>query len=92
LLSTTCNLLSTAAGIATQDPSLFDRMNVDVGAKQLGHFFANSVGLMKVMARACSHTHTNQFNINDVATWKKEMAELSGVPFAGVKVRYASEM
>jgi len=38
---------------------------------------------MQVMARACGHDHLNQFNIGDLTSWKKEMAELAGIPFAG---------
>jgi len=29
------------------------------------------------------HDHLNQFNIGDLTSWKKEMAELAGIPFAG---------
>ena len=39
---------------------------------------------MKVMARACGHTHFNQFNLNDITTWKREMADLTGIKYAGV--------
>jgi hypothetical protein len=41
---------------------------------------------MQVMARACGHTHLNQFNADDLTTWKKEMVDLTGVQFAGVGV------
>ena len=39
---------------------------------------------MKILARACGHTHLNQFRLEDLTTWKEEMARLSGVPFGGV--------
>jgi methylamine---glutamate N-methyltransferase subunit C len=39
---------------------------------------------MQVMARACGHDSLNQFNIHDLSTWKKEMAQLTGVSFAGL--------
>jgi len=39
---------------------------------------------MRVMARACGHTHLDQFQADDITTWKKEMAELTGIEFAGV--------
>lgn len=35
--------------------------------------------LMSVMARACGHSYLNEFNTKDLTTWKKEMAELSGI-------------
>ena len=36
------------------------------------------------MARACGHTHLSQFNLNDITTWKREMADLTGIKYAGV--------
>jgi hypothetical protein len=35
-------------------------------------------------ARACGHKDLNQFNQNDITTWKKEMAELTGIQYAGL--------
>jgi hypothetical protein len=60
-------------------------MNIETGAKRLSTFFAASVELMQVMARACGHSHLSQFNTNDITTWKKHMAELTGIRYAGVK-------
>ncbi|MGI9284208.1 MAG: hypothetical protein ACR2P1_02370 [Pseudomonadales bacterium] len=39
---------------------------------------------MQVMARACGHDHLNQFALHDLTTFKKDMAELSGVRFGGI--------
>ena len=39
---------------------------------------------MQVMARACGHDHLSKFNAGDLTTWKKDMAELSGVSFGGL--------
>jgi rubrerythrin len=39
---------------------------------------------MKMSARACGHTHLRQFNVNDITTWKREMADLTGIRYAGV--------
>jgi hypothetical protein len=38
---------------------------------------------MKVMARACGHDHLNQFNQKDITTWKKDMADLAQIQYAG---------
>jgi len=37
-----------------------------------------------VMARACGHDSLAGFNSDDLATWKREMALLSGVRYVGV--------
>lgn len=78
-----CNTNRCPAGVATQDEALRARLDVDKSARQLARFLTASVELMKVMARACSHTHLNQFNKRDVTTWKREMAELARIEFAG---------
>ena len=36
---------------------------------------------MKILARACGHTHLNQLSIDDLVTWKEDMTRLAGVPY-----------
>ena len=79
-----CNSNNCPAGIATQRPELRQRLDIDASAKRLNNFFRASVELMQVMARACGHDALSQFNQNDLATWDREMAYLSGVRFSGV--------
>ena len=80
-----CHTNNCPAGIATQKPELRRRLNVDQSAQQLSNFLHASVELMQVLARACGHRHLNQFNIDDIATWKKDMVDLAGVPYAGLR-------
>ena len=82
-----CNTNNCPAGIATQNADLRQRLNIEKSANQLNNFFCASVELMQVMARACGHDSLNQFNKNDLATWKREMALLSGVNFSGYELR-----
>jgi glutamate synthase domain-containing protein 2 len=79
-----CNTNNCPAGIATQQEHLRAKLNVEKSAQQLARFLRASVELMQIMARACGHTHLNQFNADDITTWKKEMAALTGIAFAGV--------
>ena len=79
-----CNTNNCPSGIATQKEELRARLNIDEASARLARFLAASVELMKVMARACGHTHFNQFNLNDITTWKREMADLTGIKYAGV--------
>ncbi len=39
---------------------------------------------MQVLARACGHTHLNQFTLDDLTTWDRDLAYLAGVPYGGV--------
>lgn len=80
-----CNTNQCPAGIATQKPELREKLNIEESAQRLARFFGSSTELMKVMARACGHDHLNQFDMHDITTWKKDMADLTGIQFGGVK-------
>ncbi len=79
-----CHTNNCPVGIATQKPHLESRLIVDKSARLLKNFFDASVGLMQVMARACGHDHVSKFNVDDLTTWKQEMANLSGVRYGGI--------
>jgi len=79
-----CHTNNCPAGIATQNPELRKRLDVEASAKRLATFFDSSVELMKVMARACGHSHLNDFSHEDIATFNKELSHLSGIEYAGV--------
>lgn len=79
-----CHTNNCPVGIATQKPHLVSRLLVDRSAQQLANFFDASTELMQVMARACGHDHVSKFNQTDLTTWKREMADLSGVAFGGI--------
>ena len=79
-----CNSNNCPAGIATQKPELRARLDVDVAAQRLQRFLSASVELMQVMARACGHSHLNALGTDDLATWKTDMARLSGVSYSGI--------
>ena len=84
-----CNTNNCPTGVATQKTHLRAKLNIQKSAQYLHNFFESSVALMKVMARACGHDHLHQFNKNDLATWKREMALLSGVLYAGKNLAHS---
>jgi glutamate synthase domain-containing protein 2 len=79
-----CHTNNCPVGIATQKPELRARLPVDIAAERLERFFGASVDLMKVLARAAGHRHLNDFNANDLTTFKRDMCELTGVAYGGV--------
>ncbi|WP_455222387.1 glutamate synthase-related protein [Kaarinaea lacus] len=79
-----CNTNNCPAGIATQNDELRKKLNVENSAAQLNNFFIASVELMQVMARACGHDALSKFNQEDLATWHRDMAHLSGVKYSGI--------
>ena len=78
-----CNTNNCPVGIATQNPELRKLLNIENSAIKLNNFFAASVELMQVMARACGHHQLSEFNKNDLATWHQQMASLSGINYSG---------
>lgn len=79
-----CHTNNCPVGIATQKEHLRKRLIIDEAAQRLNRFFNASVELMQVLARACGHSHLNQFCIDDLTTWNRDLAYLSGVQYAGV--------
>lgn len=79
-----CHTNNCPVGIATQKEHLRERLVVQKSAERLKNFFHASIELMQVMARACGHSHLNQFSIDDLTTLDREMAYLTGVEYAGV--------
>ena len=79
-----CHTNNCPVGIATQKEHLVARLIAEKSAEQLTRFFDTSVSLMKILARACGHNDFSQFNPDDLVTWKRDMADLSGVNYGGV--------
>ncbi len=79
-----CHTNNCPVGIATQKPHLRARLPVDIAAERLAQFFSASVELMTVLARAAGHSHLQNFTIDDLTTFKTDIAQLTGVPYGGV--------
>lgn len=79
-----CHTNNCPVGIATQKPHLRARLPVDEAAERLARFLAASVELMQVLARACGHRHLSEFCPDDLTTFHRDMAHLTGVPYGGV--------
>ena len=78
-----CNSNNCPVGIATQKDHLRARLIVEESAARLNRFFRASVSLMSVMARACAHDSLGGFTSSDLTSWRREVADLAGVRFAG---------
>ena len=79
-----CHTNNCPVGIATQKDHLRKRLEIIKSAHRLKNWFAATVELMQVLARACGHDHVSGFSQRDLTTWSSEMAKLSGVSFCGV--------
>ncbi|MGI9601330.1 MAG: glutamate synthase-related protein [Acidimicrobiales bacterium] len=81
-----CSSNNCPVGIATQQQDLRSRLIVDDAADRLARFFEASAALMGVLARACGHTRLDQFCTDDLTTFDREMAHLTGITYGGVRL------
>ncbi len=79
-----CHTNNCPVGIATQKESLRQRIIIESSAKQLSRFLGATTELMQVVARACGHDDFNQFNPDDLVTFKHELHLLTGINYSGV--------
>ena len=79
-----CATNNCPVGIATQKDHLRARLPVEEAAQRLDRFLTATVDLMSAMARACGHTRLDQFGIDDLTTFDREMHHLAGIAYGGV--------
>ncbi len=79
-----CHTNNCPVGIATQQSHLRARLLIDASAQQLANYFNATLELMKVLCRACGHTHLKQFNMDDIATLNRDIAALTGIAYVGI--------
>ncbi len=79
-----CHSNNCPVGIATQKKNLRARLIVDQAAERLARFMNASIELMSILARACGHNRLQDFNIEDLTTFHREMSHLTGVNYGGV--------
>jgi glutamate synthase domain-containing protein 2 len=80
-----CHTNNCPVGIATQKEHLRARLVVEQSAQRLDRFLKATVELMQILARACGHAHLREFESRDLTTWKRDIADLTGVRYAGVE-------
>jgi methylamine---glutamate N-methyltransferase subunit C len=79
-----CHTNNCPVGVATQREELTARLPIDQAAERLARFLAASTELMVVLARACGHHRLHDFNVDDLTTFNRDMAYLTGVAYGGV--------
>jgi glutamate synthase domain-containing protein 2/nitrite reductase/ring-hydroxylating ferredoxin subunit len=79
-----CHTDNCPVGIATQQPHLRARLDVDESARRLARFLASTVELMTVLARACGHDRLGDFAVDDLTTFDRELHHLAGIPYGGL--------
>ena len=78
-----CHTNNCPVGIATQQEHLRKRLVVEQSADRLARYLEATVELMQVLARACGHSSLSDFSADDLTTYKRDIADLTGVTFGG---------
>jgi methylamine---glutamate N-methyltransferase subunit C len=70
-------------GIATQDPVLEARLDIEEGARRIRNFLTVLTLEAQTLARACGKSHLHNLEPEDLAALTVEAAAMAGVPLAG---------
>ena len=73
-------------GIATQDPELRKRLNVDVGAARVANYFAATFADLEMFARTTGHASVHELSLDDIVTTDAEIERFCGIAHAGCGV------
>lgn len=66
-------------GIATQDPELRKRFNVEIGAKRLENFLNVTLEELKTIARIAGHSNVHDMSVSDVATFNRDISDYTNI-------------
>ncbi len=69
-------------GIATQDPSLRSRVDIETSAKRVANFLTVTEKELKMFARITGHSSVHDFSVEDLVTINREIAEYTNIPHA----------
>ncbi len=69
-------------GIATQDPELRARFDVEAGAARLANFLNASNDELQMFCRIAGHEHLSDFSKDDLITLDHDIAAQTGITFA----------
>lgn len=78
-----CHTGRCPVGIATQDPDLESRLDVDLAASQVANFLRATTMEVTAIARACGKSDVHHLEPEDLAALTIEAAAMARVPLAG---------
>lgn len=77
-----CGSGACPVGIATQDPELRSRMNVEASAKRVANYLNVSLKELKTFARITGHRNLHDLSVEDLVTISREISEYTNIPHA----------
>ena len=83
-----CAPTTVRSGLPPRKDDLRAQLRGEEAADNLERFFDATAELMEVMAHACGHDTLTDFERIDLTTWKSDIADLTGIEYAGVGDHY----
>ncbi len=77
-----CGSGACPVGIATQDPELRRRLNVEAAAQRVANFLNVSLSELKTYARITGHANLHDLSVKDLCTISREISEFTNIPHA----------
>ncbi len=77
-----CGSGNCPVGIATQDPALRSRLDVDKAAKRVANYLNVSLEEIKTFARITGHADIHDLNVTDLCTCSREISEYTNIQHA----------
>jgi glutamate synthase domain-containing protein 2 len=78
-----CHTGRCPVGIATQDPALESRLDVQEGAERVANFFHALTTEVQILARACGKSDVHHLEPEDLRALTLEASLITGLPLAG---------
>lgn len=78
-----CGSGNCPVGIATQNPELRARLNVEAAAQRTANFLNVTLSELKTFARVTGHSCIHDLSVDDLVTLDRDMEEYAGIPHAG---------
>ncbi len=69
-------------GVATQEPELCERLQVDTAAKRVENYLNVTLEELRVFARLTGHQNLHDLALEDLCTTNREIAEYTHIPHA----------
>lgn len=77
-----CGSGNCPVGVATQDPELRARMNVEASAQRVANFLNVSLEELKTFARITGHASVHDLRVDDLVTINREISEYTNIRHA----------
>ncbi len=77
-----CGMGSCPVGIATQNPELRKRLDIDKSAQRVANYLNVTLEELKTFARVTGHNSIHGMNVDDLVTLNREISEFTNIPHA----------